>query len=202
MPDTLEQLIDQYGYWAVLVGCIIEGEISLLLGAVAVNEELLRLSGVMLAAFTGTMIADVGFYYIGRFFGRAILARLSLRLQARARLAERLAVRHGALAIIGFRFLYGLRIVATIVLGSLNIPPWRFILLSILGAALWTLIFTALGMLVANTVEAVMDYTHQAKTLVFLLLLLLALAAVVLYLVRRFRSRNEIGRASSDQRNK
>jgi len=41
--------------------------------------------------------------------------------------------------IFGFRFLYGLRTVAPMVLGASRIPPFRFLLWNLLGAFTWTM---------------------------------------------------------------
>lgn len=187
MLETLQNLIDQYGYWAVLVGSIVEGEISVLLGAIAAHEGLLKLGGVMLAAFTGTMISDVGFFFAGRYFGRATLARRSRRWRARARLAERLLTHYGAPAILGFRFVFGLRSVAPFVFGTVNVPPVRFILLSGIGAAVWAVTFGLLGMLLANALQVVLTYIRHVEIALLALLLLASLTATIIYVLRSRR---------------
>lgn len=184
MLETLQNLIDQYGYWAVALGCVVEGEISVLLGAMAAHEGLLNLGGVMLAAFTGTMISDVGCYYAGRHFGRAVLARRSRRWRARARLAERLLARYGGPAILGFRFVFGLRTVAPLVFGTVNVGQWRFLLLSGIGAALWAVAFALLGTLLASALQIALAYVRQVELALLALFLFVSLLATALYLLR------------------
>src|SRR5699024_4864050 len=154
MLETLQNLINQYGYWAVAFGCLLEGEVSVVLGALAVDQGLLKLPGLMLAAFTGTMVSDVGFYLAGRHFGRPTLARRSRRWRARARVAERLLARYGAPAIVGFRFVFGLRSVAPFVFGTVNVKPLRFLVLSSIGAAIWAVGFSLIGLLFAHALTA------------------------------------------------
>src|SRR5699024_12516903 len=89
MLALLQNLVEQYGYWAVAAGCVVDGEITILLCAAAVHGGLLKLAWVMLAAFTGTMLSDIASYLIGRHLGQAALARRSRRWRARARLTER-----------------------------------------------------------------------------------------------------------------
>lgn len=190
MLETLQHLIAQYGYWAIALGCVLEGEVTLLLGAIAAQQGLLRLDGVMLSAFGGTMISDIGFFYIGRYFGRTILAHRSRRLRARARLAERLLVHHGAPVIVGFRFLLGLRSIAALAFGTLNVPPWRFILLSGLGAVLWTAAFGVLGVLLASAFMTLITYIREVKLVLLALLLLALLTVGATYLLRLRRGHN------------
>lgn len=187
MLEILRNLIDQYGYWAVAVGCMLEGEISVFLGALAVNEGLLKLGGLMLAAFSGTMIADVGFFFAGRHFGRAALARRSRRARARARLTERLLDRYGAPVIVGFRFVFGLRSVAPFVFGTVNVKPLRFLLLSTLGAAVWTVGYSLLGLLFANAVSALIARVRHVEIGLLILVLLAAIIAGIIYLLRSRR---------------
>lgn len=187
MLELIQYLIDQYGYWAVLLGAVLEGEISVLLGAIAAHEGLLQLGGVMLAAFTGTMISDVGFYLAGHHFGRPALSRRSLRWRARARLTERLLARYGAPAIFGFRFVFGLRSVAPFVFGTVNVRPLRFLLLSGLGAAVWAVSFSFLGVLLANALQATIVYLRHVEIALLALLLFASLAATAVYLLRSRR---------------
>lgn len=187
MLEVLQNLIDQYGYWAVALGCVVEGEVSVLLGAIAAHEQLLRLEGVIAAAFVGTMISDVGFYFAGRHFGRAALAKRSLRWRARARITERLLSRYGTPAILGFRFVFGLRSVAPFVFGMLNIPRWRFLLLSGIGAALWAVAFGFLGLLLANALQATLAYIRHVEIALLILFVVATAVGTTIYLLRARR---------------
>lgn len=184
MLELLQNLVGQYGYWAVAFGCMVEGEVTVLLGAVAVNEGLLQLGGLMAAAFTGTMVADIGFYFAGRHFGRAALARRSRRWRARARLAERLLDRYGAPALVGFRFVFGLRSVAPFVFGTINVKPVRFLLLSTIGAVLWTVLFSFIGLLFANALAATLAHIRQVEIGLLVLLVVASIIAAILYVLR------------------
>lgn len=62
---TLDQLIDTYGYWAILVGTLLEGETILLLGGFAAYQGYLALPWVILAAFIGAFCGDQLFFFLG-----------------------------------------------------------------------------------------------------------------------------------------
>ena len=110
------------------------------------HQHLLRLPGVMLCAFAGSLIADQALFYLGR---RWRDHRLVLRLRAKPAFAKALAAvdRHPDGFILSLRFLYGLRTVGPIALGVSNAPAPRFLVLNVVAAAIWAVCFSLLGYL-------------------------------------------------------
>ena len=62
----LESLIDTYGYIAIFIGTLLEGETVLVLGGFAAFRGYLSLPYVILTAFIGSMLGDQFFFYLGR----------------------------------------------------------------------------------------------------------------------------------------
>ena len=155
MAITLQTLVGHYGYAAVLFGTFLEGETILVLGGVAAKLGYLSLPGVILAAFLGTLAGDQMFFFLGRFRGRDLLLRRPL-WQTRARRVHALMERHATLLILGFRFLYGLRTVTPFILGMSRVPAPRFMVLNLLGAALWATLIGTLGFLFGHGLELVL----------------------------------------------
>jgi membrane protein DedA with SNARE-associated domain len=56
--------------------------------------------------------------------------------------------------IIGIRFMYGLRIVGPIVIGSSGVAPRRFAFFNVVGAAIWAPLAGGLGYLFGHAIEA------------------------------------------------
>lgn len=71
--STLEHLIRDYGYWALLVGTFLEGETILIIGGFSARLGLLELPYVMVIAFIGSLSGDQLSYFIGYFKGRELL---------------------------------------------------------------------------------------------------------------------------------
>ena len=140
----IEQLVARWGYVAIVGGTFLEGETILLLAGALAHRGLLSLPGVMLAAFIGSVAGDQVWFLVGRRMGRAALTRRP-RWRGRVLLVERWLDRYGTLFVVGFRFIYGVRTVSPILLGASGYPPRRFVLLNIVGAALWATSFAALG---------------------------------------------------------
>lgn len=90
---SMETLIAQYGYLTVLVGTFLEGETILILGAIAAQLGYLDLAWVIVVGFTGTLIGDQFYFYLGRRHGQAALKKYP-RWEARAGKVFHLLQRH------------------------------------------------------------------------------------------------------------
>ena len=65
MTLTLESIIDTYGYVAVTIGTFFEGETILVIAGFAAHQGYMKLPGVIIAAFIGTVFGDQLFFYLG-----------------------------------------------------------------------------------------------------------------------------------------
>ena len=140
----INNLISQYGYAALVIGSIAEGETITLLGGVAAHQGLLRFPLVVISVALGGMIGDQLLYLLGRRYGMKILRRFS-RHRDKIHQAQTLIRRHPYLFVIGSRFMYGFRIVGPLLIGTSHLRPKIFLPLNILGAIVWALLFTTLG---------------------------------------------------------
>src|SRR3990172_5843008 len=143
---SLEQLIADYGYLAILVGTFFEGETIVILAGVAANMGLLEIQWVIAAAVAGSFSGDQLWYYVGRHWGPKIIAR-RLSWQEGAEKVYKHLHRHQYWLILSFRFYYGLRNVTPFVIGSAQIPRLRFFVLNLIGAIVWAHTFAYGGYL-------------------------------------------------------
>jgi membrane protein DedA with SNARE-associated domain len=136
--------LDRYGYAAVGVAVGLEGAGlptpgQTLLSVAALNAVAnpgLRIGWVVLAAFVGSVLGNGLGYLIGRWGGRALLARLRVNEARLARVDAGFARWGGWLIVFG-RFVDGPRQLLSIAAGILEMPWPRFVLFTLLGAALW-----------------------------------------------------------------
>ncbi|VED48424.1 DedA family inner membrane protein YohD [Raoultella terrigena] len=117
----INNLISHYGYAALVIGSIAEGETITLLGGVAAHQGLLKFPLVVISVALGGMIGDQLLYLLGRRFGGRLLRRFS-RQQARIRKAQRMIQRRPYLFVIGTRFMYGFRIIGPLLIGASRLP--------------------------------------------------------------------------------
>ena len=155
MPFTdlpIADLVTHYGYAAVLVGSLLEGETVLLLAGLAASNGHLSFTIVVLLAFCGGTIGDQVLFLLGRRYGSAMLAR-SPSLATRAEPVKRLIERHQAGLIVGVRFMYGLRLIGPFVIGMSEVRMRKFAVLNMLGAALWAPLIVGIGFVFGQTLS-------------------------------------------------
>ncbi|ECA5089605.1 DedA family protein [Salmonella enterica subsp. enterica serovar Menston] len=140
----INTLITHYGYAALVIGSMAEGETVTLLGGVAAHQGLLKFPLVAAAVALGGMMGDQLLYLLGRCYGGKILRRFP-RYHTKIRRAQKMIQRHPYLFVIGTRFMYGFRVVGPLLIGASRLPPKIFLPLNIVGALIWALLFTTLG---------------------------------------------------------
>lgn len=149
---SVSSLVEQYGYWAVFVGSLLEGETVLLLAGFAAHRGLLKLPYVIGLAFAASTCADQLCFLVGRRYGERLIARFPVLARQVPRL-DRLLARYHTPLILSVRFLYGLRIAGPIVMGARGVSPLKFAALNVLGAAVWAAVIAGLGYQFGNALE-------------------------------------------------
>ena len=187
---SLEQLIADYGYLAILVGTFFEGETIVILAGVAANMGLLEIQWVIAAAVAGSFSGDQFYYYLGRHWGPKIIAR-RLSWQEGAQKVYRLLHRHQYFLILTFRFYYGLRNVTPFAVGSAGVPRARFFVLNLIGAVVWAITFGYAGYLFGEAFRLFIDDYHRYALYV---LGALVLAGVAVWLTTLLRHRRQARR--------
>ena len=181
----IHSLIAQYGYLALLIGSLAEGETITLLGGVAAHQGLLKFPLVVLAVALGGIIGDQLLYFLGRRFGYRLLRRFG-RHRSKIRRASKLIQRRPWLFVIGSRFMYGFRLLGPVLIGASRLPPAVFLPLNILGALLWALIFTSLGYLGGEVIGPFLHHLdHHLKHRIWRALAVAVVFALRWWLKRR-----------------
>lgn len=151
----MEHLIDfikDWGYIAVFLGSLVEGESVILVACFMAHLGYLSLTKIMIIAFCGTLFADQALYYVGRYYGQAIIQKFH-RLHAPANRAFKLLHSWDIWFILSFRFIWGIRTISPIVIGSSGISPQRYTPLNLLAAIIWTLISCIGGYMLSGVIE-------------------------------------------------
>jgi len=150
--DYLIEIIKDWGYLAVFLGSLVEGESVILVACFMAHLGYLSLAKIMIIAFCGTLFADQALYYIGRYYGQALIQKFH-HLHAPANRAFKLLHSWDIWFILSFRFIWGIRTISPVVIGSSGIPPHRYTPLNLAAAIVWTLISCIGGYMLSGVIE-------------------------------------------------
>jgi len=159
---VIEAFLVRWGYLAVGVGTVVEGEAVLLAAGAFAHRGTLSLPLVIAAAFAGSVAGDQLWFLFGRRFGRRYLDRKPA-WQKRAQRLEPWLRRYGNGFVSGFRFAYGFRTVTPVVLGATGYPHARFLAFNVIGAALWAGAFGVLGWALGASIARALGRVGRAE---------------------------------------
>lgn len=179
----MQHWIETYGYWAVFVGAIFEGETVLIVAGYAISQGYLQVVPTFLLAAAGGSLGDFVYYSLGRAHGQAVIRRFPRfrRLRARAALFLR---RWGRAAAFLTRFAYGLRIILPLSMGAAGLRLPIFVLFNVLGSITFVTVYVTLGYLFGETIEDLLGRVRPYERWIILGLLLLG---ALIWAVREWR---------------
>ncbi len=184
MELPLYQIIEQYGIYAVLFLCTVEGDITLLISGVLAHSGFFGEYSFLKVLFFGTlggMAGDLFAYSIGRMFQETIKG-YRFYLVAKPRV-ERLIEKFGGSAIIISKYIYGIRAAICVFYGVAKMPFWRFLGLSAVSCSLWVLILSSVGYFFSGAITSMIgDFKHIGVALFFIVMF----GIIIFYVIERY----------------
>jgi membrane protein DedA with SNARE-associated domain len=182
--DFLNQLLLQYGVYAVFILVMIEGDITLLIAGVLAHSGFFgdySFAQVLIWGTIGGCASDNLAYFAGRAFCEGV-RELRFYRAAKPRL-ERLTNKFGPLSIFLSKYIYGLRWAACVFYGVGRMPYLRFLLLSFASCFLWVFVLSGAGYFFSGAVMGLIgDFQRLGKVL----LVIVVIGVVAFYLAERF----------------
>ena len=156
--ELLRGALVHHGYWAVAVLLLLEGAglplpgetILLLASFLAYSEHELQLPWVIVVGTVASTLGGEFGFALGLHGGRPLIERYQHVFSIRAETVERgdrLFERYGAATVFLARFLFGMRVVASLLAGALHMPWRKFVVFNFLGAAVWVTAICGAGYL-------------------------------------------------------
>jgi membrane protein DedA with SNARE-associated domain len=177
---TLETIVVQFGYPALVIGLLFEGETMLILGAFMAHRGYLNLP---LVIFLGCMVAfasDQFFFWMGRTKGNQFLENRPA-WKPHVEKAKSLLGRNTNLLFLGVRFMYGLRTVLPFVIGMSKSDPKKFAILDFIGAFTWALTFGLAGHLVGQFMGLIFEDVKEHELVIALSIILVGTGVWLYY---------------------
>ena len=182
--DFLNDLLFQYGLYAVFILVMVEGDITLLLAGVLAHSGFFgdySFAQVLIWGTVGGCLSDNLAYFTGRGFCEGV-REVRFYQAAKPRL-ERLTNKFGPLSIFLSKYIYGLRWAACVFYGVGRMPYLRFLLLSFGSCFLWVFVLSGAGYFFSG---AVMNLIGDFQRLGKVLLVIVVVGIVGFYLTERF----------------
>lgn len=182
--DQLEQIIQQYGIYAVFALCTIEGDITLLISGTMAHGGYFgpySFLKVFLFGTLGGMVGDSIGYAVGRIFHENAKDYRFYQI-AQPRI-EKLIDKFGKFALVISKYIYGIRVAMCVFYGIGKMPFRRFIILDAISCGLWVLLLAGTGYLFSGAITSIIGDFKQIGIALFFVILF---AVIVIYAIERF----------------
>jgi membrane protein DedA with SNARE-associated domain len=168
---NIESLISAYGYPALALGTILEGgTVGMIAGGLA-HRGYLQLEWVIAIIFCCAFSADQFFFQLGKRGGKGFLEKRP-GLDKRVDTVRRFLVVYQVIAVLGFRFIYGMRTITPIIIGASGFDTRRFVLLNLCSTLAWATVVGTVGYFFSHLFEMIFaDVKQHIAAFVFLFLL-------------------------------
>ncbi len=184
----MENLITNFGYPALFLGCFLEGESFLIAAGVLAKKGYLNLNTIIIVAMAGAYLGDVALYFLGRKKGEAVISKFP-QVRIYYPKAKKLFDKYGMGAIFVTRYLYGLRFASAALFGLMKMRARSFLLLAFLSCLLWSILIGNLGYVFGASLEALVGQVKHYEKIAALAIIA---AATTIWLLRRFISKRRI----------
>ena len=161
--DQAADFLIRHGYivlfgWVLLeqLGLPIPAAPLLIAAGALARAGKMNLTFAMTIAFVAAILADLFWYFLGRYRGGRILkllCRISLEPDSCVRRTENLFIRHGIRSLLVAKFIPGLNTAAPSLAGVFRMPVRRFLIFDSLGAFFWVVTVISLGLIFSDQLE-------------------------------------------------
>jgi len=181
---VIEDLLREYGLWAVFFGVMIEGDLTLLFAGVLAHYGLFGFGEAVLTATFGGFVGDTLSYLIG-LTGKLHIQNNHFYQRAKPRM-ERLSARFGIYSIFLVKYVYGLRTASAVFWGFAHMPVRRFAPLTLISCALWSLVLAGAGYFFSGAISVLIGRIQQIGIILLIAVLIALFVAGSLYMLERY----------------
>jgi len=174
VTHAIIELIAEYGLLLVFLnvlaeqaGAPIPAVPTLVIAGALSSSGKLPLGAVVLVALVACLLADLAWYWAGRYFGATVmrtLCRISLSPDSCVKQSELRFQRWRGQILLVAKFVPGLSTIAPPLVGAMRLRPQIFVLMDGLGSLLWIGVMVALGYAFAHQIDHLLLILASAGT--------------------------------------
>ena len=183
------QFFVHYGYlvlffWILLeqLGLPLPSTPVLLTAGTLSAAHTLTVSGILVVVLTSSLLADSGWFFMGKRYGSAVtrwICKLSLEAASCVRKTEEMIVNRGAGALILAKFVPGLNLMAAPLAGQSQMEYRNFLLYDAAGTLLWGTSFVLLGRFFGDAIRKNPNIVHWLSHFALLMFVLVVAALLI-----------------------
>ncbi len=180
----VENLIREYGLWAVFFGAMIEGELTLLFAGVLAHYGLCSFGEVFFCGTLGGFIGDSIGYWLGYTSKRSISACGFIQ-RAQPRM-EKITHRFGLYSIFLVKYIYGLRTASAVFWGFAQMRYRRFGPLTAASCMVWVGLLAGIGYFFSGAIELIIGRVQRIGFILLVAFVVTLIIAGTVYLIERY----------------
>lgn len=180
----VENLIREYGMWAVFFGAMIEGELTLLFAGVLAHYGLCSFGEVFFCGTLGGFVGDSMGYWLGHTSKRTISACAFIQ-RAQPRM-EKLSQRFGIYSIFLVKYIYGLRTASAVFWGFAQMRFRRFAPLTAISCMVWVGLLAGIGYFFSGAIELIIGRVQRIGFILLMAFVVTLIIAGTVYLIERY----------------
>ncbi len=170
------QLLLHYGYTALFIWSLFEGEIGLMLAGWLISQgKVFTYEHAIIVAISGAIIGDFTVFTIGKLLGKKARRWLCKRYREKQRSIEKWFKKWGAWVVVLERFIYGTHIPALLTVGMSGFGFFKFLFFDIIGVVLWAFTFVTIGYYFGQDAIQIILFVQKNILLVLFLVVLFVL---------------------------
>lgn len=175
-------LLQNYGYLAIFIGTILEGETVLLLGSFAAHQNILNIWLLIFTATAGAFIGDQFYYQVGSKVGHNFINNRP-QLADKFHKASTFVEKYPTITILCMRFAWGLRTIIPISFGIKKYNYLYYFITNLIASFIWAIVIVFIGVQIIHWIHQVWDnilHTHLH------LIILTTLALTIIIITYKF----------------
>lgn len=179
-------------YVGIATGIFFEGEMTMISAVVAGHHGYVNISAVIVLGIIGAFTSDILYFFIGRKKGKSWLVKHP-KYKKRAETIFKKLNRAPLTVFISYRFLYGFRTVAPLIIGTSIISAKKFIIYSFVSSLIWASVFALLGYYIGDMIVRKLHYIQHIEKYIIGMFVLLGI--VLLFI----RQRKKVSKPNSSK---
>lgn len=188
--DAISSFIESYGYIAIFVSALIEGEPVIILGGMSAMAGLIPLWVVIASAALGAYVGDITYFYMGRYGGNYAHRRFPHFMGATKKPIE-LVTRYPRFFSFALRFMYGFRNIMPLCIGVSTIPTSIFFVWNAVGSLVWAIVVAGAGYIAGDILNQFFHSTSGMYVrIIIIMLVIFAIVSPFYHLVRGFKRKH------------